>query len=332
MVTRDDVAKLAGVSPAVVSYTLNQSNYVSKEKTEAVLRAVEKLNYTPNYMAKSLKMNQTNNFALVCDDIRSELFAEIAYYMEAYAYQRGYNIFLCNSHQDNSFIKMLLSHRMDGIFIATSIYSIEQLNFIASQNMPVVLYKTREYSGLDQRIKSICVDYYGAAETLASHLINRGHIKIAYIPPYLSKITRLQSKDYRLNGFCSAMAANGLKVSPKNVCFDNRSYETMIDFVTRMVQRPSDLRPTAILAGNDYIAIKILNHLKAMGLRIPDDIAIAGMDDTVSSVNVSPQLTTMSFSKQEIAECAVDSLIQGREKSDSVDTVFKAILIKRMSA
>ena len=82
MATRKDVADLAGVSPAVVSYVLNKSNYVSEEKRAAVLKAVEKLNYQPNYMGRSLKNKKTNNLGLICDDIRSELFAEIAFYSE----------------------------------------------------------------------------------------------------------------------------------------------------------------------------------------------------------------------------------------------------------
>ncbi|WP_243130964.1 LacI family DNA-binding transcriptional regulator [[Clostridium] symbiosum] len=77
MATRKDVADLAGVSPAVVSYVLNKSNYVSEEKRAAVLKAVEKLNYQPNYMGRSLKNKKTNNLGLICDDIRSELFPRL---------------------------------------------------------------------------------------------------------------------------------------------------------------------------------------------------------------------------------------------------------------
>ena len=100
MVTRNEVAERAGVSPSVVSYVLNNSNYVSEEKRKAVLKAVEELHYHPNYIGRSLKTKKTNILGLVCDDIRSELFAEITYFSEKYAYDKGYNLFLCTSHQD----------------------------------------------------------------------------------------------------------------------------------------------------------------------------------------------------------------------------------------
>lgn len=331
LATRKEVAERAGVSPAVVSYVLNQSNYVSEEKTQAVLAAVRELDYTPNYMAKSLKANQSFNLALVCDDIRSELFAEITYYMEQYAYRSGYNVFLCNSRQDDQFLAMLTNRRMDGVFMATNIYCVDQLNRMAAHKVPIVFYKTREYPGLDQRLKTICVDYRDAARSMTLHLLEKGHRNIAYIPPYLSQIASLESEDYRLQGYCEAFAGQGLKPSRTFVCFKNHSYEAMLDFAARITALPAGRRPTAILAGNDYLAIQIINRLREMNLRVPEDVAVAGMDDTVSSVNASPQITTMSFSKKDIAQCVVTSLVNGRDHFDTSVENFGARLIQRGS-
>lgn len=330
MATRKEVAERAGVSPAVVSYVLNQSNYVSEEKTRAVLEAVKELNYTPNYMAKSLKTSQSFNFALVCDDIRSELFAEIAYYMEQYAYRHGYNIFLCNSRQDDRFLDMLVNRQMDGIFVATNIYSREQLNRLAAGTR-VVFYQTREYPDLDPDIKAICMDYRNAVKIMMDHLFEKGHRNIAYIPPYLSQIASLESEDYRLRGYCEALESRKIRPVPKNVSFANQDYETMLDFAAALMRRPADKRPTAILAGNDYLAIKVLNHLREAGVEAPRDVAIAGLDDTASSVNASPQLTTMGFSKRDIAKCVVESLMQGKNDFDTEVTHFHARLLPRAS-
>lgn len=330
MATRKEVAERAGVSPAVVSYVLNQSNYVSEEKTQAVLKAVEELNYTPNYLAKSLKTSQSYNFALVCDDIRSELFAEIAYYMEQFAYRHGYNVFLCNSRQDDQFLQMLVNRQMDGIFIATNIYSSQQLNRLA-EGTRVVFYKTREYPDLDPNIKSICMDYRNAVKIMMNHLFEKGHRNIAYIPPYLSQIKAMDSEDYRLRGYCEALEEKHLKPNKNNVCFTNQDYEPMLEFAAALMRRPDAKRPTAILAGNDYLAIKVLNHLKGMGLAVPNDVALASLDDTASSVNANPQLTTMGFSKRDVAQCAVESLLEGKKEFDASARHFHARLLPRAS-
>ncbi len=331
MATRKEVAERAGVSPAVVSYVLNQSNYVSEEKTEAVLKAVRELNYSPNYMAKSLKTSQSYNFALVCDDIRSELFAEVAYHMEQYAYRHGYNTFLCNSRPDDRFLEMLINRQMDGIFVATNIFTGEQLNRLAASGTRIVFYQTREYPGLDPAIKPIFIDYRNAMRILMEHLFEMGHRSIAYMPPYLSQITSLDSEDYRLRGYCDALAGRRIKPTSKNVCFTNQEYEAMLEFAAGLMRRPAANRPTAIVAGNDYLAIKVLNYLRGMGVTVPDDVALAGLDDTASSFNASPQLTTMGFSKRDIARCVVESLLEGKVRFDASPVHFHARLITRAS-
>lgn len=221
MATRKDVADLAGVSPAVVSYVLNKSNYVSEEKRAAVLKAVEKLNYQPNYMGRSLKNKKTNNLGLICDDIRSELFAEIAFYSERYAYKNGYSLFLCTSHQDDKFLNGIVDHRLDGIFLATSIYSTEQINQIAKCNIPVALYKAHHYDNLDPRVKCIEVDYRKAAYMLTERLIQKGHERIAFFPPYRSKLSYWESADFRFKGYQDAMRHYGRPVEETLICYDN---------------------------------------------------------------------------------------------------------------
>lgn len=330
MTTRKDVADRAGVSPAVVSYVLNQSNYVSEEKTKAVLKAVKELNYTPNYLAKSLKTNHSYNFALVCDDIRGELFAEVAYYMEQFAYRHGYNVFLCNSRRDDRFLHMLLNRQMDGVFIATNIYSSQQLNTLAAGTR-VVFYKTREYPDLDPNIKTICMDYRGAVKIIMGYLFDKGHRNIAYIPPYLSQIKALDSDDYRLRGYREALEERRIRPAKSNVCFTNQDYQTMLNFAAGLMKRPAGKRPTAILAGNDYLAVQVLNHLKGIGLAVPDDVALASLDDTASSVNAHPQLTTMGFSKRDIARCVVESLLEGKDGFDASAVYFHARLLPRGS-
>lgn len=315
MATRKDVADLAGVSPAVVSYVLNKSNYVSEEKRAAVLKAVEKLNYQPNYMGRSLKNKKTNNLGLICDDIRSELFAEIAFYSERYAYENGYSLFLCTSHQDDKFLNGIVDHRLDGIFLATSIYSTEQINQIAKSNIPVALYKARHYDNLDPRVKCIEVDYRKAAYMLTERLILKGHERIAFFPPYRSKLSYWESADFRFKGYQDAMRHYGRPVDETLICYDNEYYEDIMKKAEEICRRSlKEEGRIAFVTGNDYLAIRIMTYLKEVKLYHPETVSITGMDNTSSAGIASPSLTTAGFSKVDVAKAVVDYLINGADE------------------
>ena len=142
-ITRDDVAKLAGVSPAVVSYVINQTKYVSEEKTLAVKKAIEELQYRPNLHARSLKTNKSMQIAFVCDNLRNN-WLEIA---EKKFFDRGYFVSHCYSRDGDEFIQMLIEGRFDGVFMLSNRYTAAQLNQIAGAGIPVVLYKTQYRGG-----------------------------------------------------------------------------------------------------------------------------------------------------------------------------------------
>lgn len=329
MATRKDVADMAGVSPAVVSYVLNKSNYVSEEKKADVLKAVEALNYQPNYMGRSLKSKKTNNLGLICDDIRSELFAEIAYYSERYAYENGYSLFLCTSHLEDEFLNQIVDHRLDGIFLATSIYSTEQINQIAKSNIPVALYKAHHYENLDPRVKCIQVDYHKASYMLTEHLINKGHKKIAFFPPYRSRLSYWGSDDYRFKGYQDAMNHYGYPLEDEFICYDNENYENIMKKAEKICRDSLESgEKIALVTGNDYLAIRIMTHLKEVKIYNQEQIAITGMDHTASADIASPSLTTVSFSKINIAKAVVDYLIHGTDKAMAATKKIPVFLVE----
>ena len=132
--TRNDVAKLAGVSPAVVSYVINKTKFVSEEKTQAVLDAIKELNYQPNLYARSLKTNRSMQIAFVCDNLRND-WLEIA---EKKLDKLGYNVSHCYSRDGDDFIQSLISGRYDAVFMLSNRYKAVQLNRIAEAGIPVV--------------------------------------------------------------------------------------------------------------------------------------------------------------------------------------------------
>lgn len=314
-VTRDDVAKLAGVSPAVVSYVINQTKTVSEEKTIAVKKAIEELHYRPNVYARSLKTNRSMQIAFVCDNLRND-WLEIA---EKMFFDKGYFVSHCYSRDGADFIQMLIGGRFDGVFMLSNRYTASQLNEIARAGIPIVLYKTRDYSFLEPNIVTVAPDIYGGIKKTVSYLIVRGHKRIILAPPLRYNMNL--KKGFRERAYKEALEENGLEYDEKYICWNTDSMEAVFSTIFNLVFTGKGAeRPTAIVAGDDYLAGRIIQYLKKLGLQVPADMAVVGMDNTYLSEILSPQLSSVEFSKEEFSRKLVDTmleLIQGGQPSDT---------------
>lgn len=325
-ITRNDVAKLAGVSPAVVSYVLNHTKTVSEEKTLAVKRAIEELNYTPNLYARSLKTNKSMQIAFVCDNLRND-WLEIA---EKKFITKGYFVSHCYSRDSDDFIKALIEGRFDGVFMLSNRYIASQLNSIASAGIPIVLYKTRDYSFLEPNIVTVAPDIYAGITKAISYLIARGHKKIILAPPLRYNMNL--RKGYREKAYKEALEANGIAYDESLVCKNTDSLDSICSTIFDLLfsGKPSE-RPTAIVAGDDYLAGNIMQYLKKLGLNIPEDMSVIGMDNTYLAEMLSPQLTTVDFSKEEFSERLVDTMLKLMKGEQPEDTFISVSLAVRES-
>ncbi len=322
-ITRNDVAKLAGVSPAVVSYVINQTKNVSEEKTLAVKKAIEELNYTPNLYARSLKTNRSMQIAFVCDNLRND-WLEIA---EKKFMDRNYFVSHCYSRDSDDFIRMLIEGRFDGVFMLSNRYTASQLNVIAKAGIPLVLYRTRDYSFLEPNIVTVAPDIYAGIAKVICYLIARGHKKIILAPPLRYNMNL--KKGYREKAYKETLEANGLTYDETLVCKNTDSLDSICSSLFDMLfSGKQSERPTAIIAGDDYLAGHIMQYMKRLGLRVPDDIAVIGMDNTYLSEMLTPRLTTVDFSKEEFSQRLVDtmlSLMNGGHPQDQLVEVSLAM-------
>lgn len=324
-ITRNDVAKLANVSPSIVSYVLNNSNYVSDEKRKAVLKAVEELDYVPNQLARGLKTHKSSQFAFVCDNIQTELFEEV----EESLFDKGYYLSLNYSRDTEGFIDMLVSRQLEGIFMATNIFSTEQLNSIASKNIPMILYKTKEYKNLDPRIKAIAPNYYDAVKKSVDYLALKGHKCIGMVPPLKYRTKGLSSNDYRTRAFRESLDSHGLIASDDLICTHTKTVEDICENIFSMLSnRKTELRPNSLVVGNDYLAAQIIRYLEKLNIKVPRDLAIVGCDNTRIADITRPALTTVDVSKEELANLYVDKmldLVNGKEVADVYTNVHLVI-------
>ena len=327
MVTRKDVAKLAKVSPAVVSYVINDSNYVSKEKRKRVLQAIKELDYRPNYFAKGLKTQKTNHIVLIGGDIRYEQFAEISSLFEKYLYERGYYVSFCTSHEGDEYIERMLSYQPEGVIVLTSTLSCDQLNNIAEKGFAVALTNNILYENLDNRIAEIRPDSFGGISMATEYLIKNGHEKISFF--HGLPIKRKIEDNYRLQGYVSAMKVKNLKPDIHFIDYYNSNAESIYKQLSRILD--SKDRPTGIVAWTDSLALRIISLIERYGFDVPGDVSVIGMDNLVISEYMNPPLTTINYSKDKLVNNVIDYVLNFNAEQRNSKVLIGTEVIERGS-
>lgn len=331
MVTRNDVAKLAKVSPAVVSYVINNSNYVSAEKRKAVLDAIEKLNYIPNQNAKNLKQSRTYMIAIVRGNQLNDMFNDLLYYLEGLANSHGYIVSLMTVVKDNDFyatdqfVNALISRRFDAIFVANSSLTEQQINSMVNNGIRVLLYVTRSYFGLDPRVSRIIPNYRMAVKEIISKLIDLGHTKIVLVPNSMYPTNFQTFNNHRIAGYFEAFAERGLLAETRYIVDSSQNLDQSLDLVEEMFRRyTGDDAPTALYADETIVVASILKRLNAMGLRVPEDVSLVCSSNSTMATITTPQLTAVGFDPKRLAEISMQMLenLIDRNQAEEVEIGF----------
>ncbi|HEX3051229.1 MAG TPA: LacI family DNA-binding transcriptional regulator [Aggregatilineaceae bacterium] len=310
-VTSKDVAKAAGVSQATVSYVLNnveQAN-ISAETRQRVQQAAHDLSYTPNAVARSLVQGRSNNIGVVLFHPHEQIFIDswmpnILTGLGSVIQHYGFRLLVervNDKHRYKSIINLLHSHEVAGLVVQATLGREFISTELINQGVPVVIV-----GGLSEHIHySISSDNLTGVQTVVNHLIGLGHQQIACIS-YAPEGSVEHTAD-RLATYYETLAAAGLSPDPSLVRFGVfdplTGYEAMRDLLR---QKPL---PTAVFGMNDTMAIGALAAIQEAGLRVPEDIAIAGFDDDRMSAFTTPPLTTIHESQREIGQHAGEMLI-----------------------
>lgn len=331
-VTIRDVAKRAGVAPTTVSRVLNDSGYVSDETRRRVEAVAEELNYVPNRLSQSLRHQRTNTIALVLSDITNPFWTTITRGVEDAGSKRGWNVFLCNTDEKQSklenYVDVLLQRRVDGFLVVPAGENAHIIEKIQSQSVPLVV--------LDRTIADVNVDVVrsdsiGGAYRLTEHLIHLGHERIAMITGPVP----IATSTHRLQGYEQALSAHNIPRQASLIRHGEYNTEAGInvEITKELMQLPEP--PTAIFAGNNFIALGILQALYELGCRIPEDVSVVSFDDVPYNWHPEPFLTVMAQSPYDLGYRAADlllSFIVGDESPGDRDIVLPVDLIERRSS
>ena len=315
MATMRDVAELAGVSTATVSHVINGSKKLSPETTERVLRAISQVNYTPNTVAKSLRMGQTFTIGVLVEDIRGLPVAAIVSGISETLSRAGYKTIFHDLHlleklynqyeqigtyreRINEGVTLLKSSNVDGI-IYVAMHD-RHLDYLLNPMDTPLVYA---YSHGTEQDTYVTYSNRDSAAKMTRYLLEHGHTRIGVIAGHPHSYPTGQ----RLLGIQMAMQQAGLVLPPEYIRYGDWEYESGKTQTKALMELPSP--PTALFAMNDLMAAGSLSAIQSMGLQIPKDIAIVGFDNREIASYLQPPLTTVALPTPEIGAKAALHII-----------------------
>lgn len=296
------IARLAGVSVATVSRVLNNSETVKDKNREKVLQAIKASNYQPNLLARQLRTARSSMILVLVSDISNPFCAELVKGIEEQAEQNGYRILLCNSGSDiarsRSSLQLLAGKMVDGIITMDAFSKLPELTQLIGET-PWVQCAEHADSG---HISCVGISDIDASRHLVRYLAGRGRQRIALINHDLSyKYARVRQQGYQQE--LDAQHRHWQSI----VYARELSFQAGKQAMSALLQGKE--KPDAVFAVSDTLAAGAMSAIEQAGLRVPQDIAVAGFDGTELAEMVSPPLTTIAQPSREIGKTAFDLLL-----------------------
>lgn len=315
--TQVDVARLAGVSRATVSYVLNRQTEgrvpISEETRQRVLEAIEELGYEPDARAQALRSGNTNTIALIIPDLRNPHFSEYATGIEEAARAAGYHLLLSSTTMNNEYgreiFKDLARRRFDGLILASS-FILESneaqatLEQVRKRGLPII--EMSENYGVD----SISAEYRDATREVMSYLFSLGHRRIGFI----NGVGGHELGQDRLEPYKESLKEANLPIDTQLIADCGPTIDDGYQAAKSLLQLPG--RPTAIVSINDLLAIGALRAAEDLGLRVPNDLSLVGFDDIAMAKYIVPRLTTVSKNAHALGMLAFETLLARMQNPD----------------
>lgn len=327
--TMRQIAEAAGVSVATVSHVINGVGRFSDETRDRVERVIDEYGYTANLAARSLKVAETKTIGMIVPDISNDFFSKIALRAEDYLMEQGYSVFVCNSHnnpeRERAYFKTLAGKQADGILCISGLN--ELTSDLLVKSIPVVCIDRKPKRNLN--IPFVGSNGLYGARVATEHLIKNGCKNILTI----SSFTAEYKDNDRLRGYQQALEKYGIPFRDEyrlNVTGKRPSIIEAEALVREFLAQNHEL--DGIFATSDHAAVGAFRALRAAGLMVPDDVKIAGFDDSVYSLLPTPWLTTVHRFPERMAEEGCKALLQLiNGETPALETIIPTELVVRSS-
>ena len=328
-----EVAEFAGVSIGTVSNVLNRPSLVAEETRTRVREAMRQLGFVRDESARQLRAGRSRMIGLVVLDVANPFFTDVARGVEDYADATNTPVILCNSDEDpgreERYLDLLEEQRIKGILITPVNQIHPRLQQLRDRGIPVVLLDRRA-TRKDQC--SVAVDDIAGGSLAMTHLLERGHRRIAFVG---GSDTITQARD-RQQGALNAIEARGLKQNVLQVYpTPNLNFASGVAAARQILQARSGRRITAVLCANDLLALGVLQQFTRTGVRVPDDVALVGYDDIDFAAAAAIPLSSVRQPRHRLGHAAAELLLKeadGEKGHVHQQVVFEPELIVRASS
>lgn len=314
-VTLVDVARTVGVHPSTASRALNTRtrSKVSPATVALVLDAAARLGYQPNSLARGLKMSRTFTVGMLVPDLTNPLFPPIVRGIEDRLRESGFTLVIANTDNDDvnerSLLEAMVGRRVDGLILATARRDYPLIDEIREAGIAAVLVNRTT----DQTVvPAVLGDDHSGISQAVRHLVRLGHTRIAHVGGTQAVSTGVA----RYHSFVSAMMMEGLEPDPKLIVFAEWFREDRgADAFRTLVDSGADF--TAVVCGNDLIALGCYDVMRERGLRCPEDVSVVGYNDTPFNDKFTPPLTSVRLPHYNLGYRAAGLLVELMQDGDT---------------
>lgn len=297
-----DVSRLSGVSTATISRAFSNPDLVRESTRRKVFEAAELLHYYPNAIARAMARQRTDKIAfLICKKratILDEFYAGICEGSMRETNKSDYQLVISTADDWAMAPSTAQSKQIEGVILAGDAQAAMITEF-QSQNIAVVLVNNR-IPGLD--LPCVVSDEFEGVRLALEHLLGRGHRRIAMVAGRVSPYIMGE----RYNAFMSVTRAHGVPVDAQYVKMCEPNVESALRAATELLDQRD--RPTAVLGANDVIAVGVMKAARRLGLRVPEDVAVVGFDDSTICPMLEPELTSVHINCRRMGELCVERL------------------------
>jgi LacI family transcriptional regulator len=306
--TIKDIARACGVSEATVSYVLNGKRVLKPDTRERVFRVMREMNYHPSAVARGLSSKKVNTIGILFGAVDSIEFVTNAYAsgllkgIMICAQREGFDVTFFTAVWKSAEVSAppLRDGRTDGILAIAPTQSTDILPGVCSLGMPLVVISADPGA----EVANVDIDNRLGALLAVRHLVQLGHKRIAY----LMGNEDLASFTPRRRGYLDALAEAEIPVSPGLMVVSHFDGSMAFEQASKLLRQQEP--PTAIFAGNDSIALGVIEAARCLGVQVPSQLSVVGFDDAPAALMVTPNLTTVRQPLREIGETATQLLIQ----------------------
>lgn len=326
-----DIAKELNITVSTVSRALNGFSAISDATKKAVVETAERLNYSPNKLASSLKSGKTNTIGVIVPSTEVHFFASVIHSIEQVLKNNGYNILLYQSNEslENEIngVKTLLEAQVDGIIASISLETEDVSHFqaIINQNKPLVLF---DRTHADLKAPSVTLDDFKAGYMATKHLIEKGYKKIGFV----TTNHQIQIFNERFEGYKAALKDNNIDFVKERVILGGLSIKDGRYGAGKLL-RLEDM-PDAIIAGDDFTALGVIKKLKETN-NIPPEIGVIGFSNETFSAFITPSLSTIDQQSNKMGTESAHmflKMINGKVTYNKTEhIVLEPLLVERQS-